>query len=221
MALEKLAIKRQTAGNDFADYFTASFNPKQLSFSRRTRYAPIPRTGSNNTFKQFTGGDGATLSVEFFFDSYGASPVTSVKDSIDQLRALMLKDPKLCGLPPKCQLFWGVFGAAMGAMFTGVLESLQENYTLFLPDGTPVRGTAQCSFAETTDPNQEPASRTPTDQPSSVIVQAGDTLSSIAGKQYGDSTAWRPIADANEIDDPSYLEPGITLIIPPQTGGPA
>jgi nucleoid-associated protein YgaU len=219
MALEKLAIKRETAKGPFEDYFTASFNPKQLSFSTRTRYSKIATKGRDNTHKQPTGGDGATLSVEFFFDSYGANPVTSVKDSIDRLRTLLSNDPKLDDRPPKCQLFWGVFGAAKGALFTGVLESLQENYTLFLPDGTPVRGTAQCSFAEITDTNQQPASRTPTNQTSSVIVQAGDTLSSIAYGQYGDSRAWRPIADANDIADPSYLEPGSTLTIPPQTGG--
>jgi nucleoid-associated protein YgaU len=51
------------------------------------------------------------------------------------------------------------------------------------------------------------------------VVEAGDTLSKIAGKVYGDvsPTSWQRIYEANrEIigDDPSRIEVGMTLAVP-------
>jgi nucleoid-associated protein YgaU len=36
----------------------------------------------------------------------------------------------------------------------------------------------------------------------------------MAWGEYGDATAWRTIAEANEIDDPMRLTPGAELLIP-------
>jgi nucleoid-associated protein YgaU len=46
------------------------------------------------------------------------------------------------------------------------------------------------------------------------IVRSGDTLSGIAAELYHDATKWRPIAEANNIDNPLNLEPGRVLIVP-------
>lgn len=45
-------------------------------------------------------------------------------------------------------------------------------------------------------------------------VQRGDTLETIAKRVYHDSRAWRPIAIANEIDDPRKLRAGKLIWIP-------
>lgn len=46
------------------------------------------------------------------------------------------------------------------------------------------------------------------------IVQQGESLSSIAGKLYGDINAWNIIADANDIRTPDNVEVGTVLVIP-------
>jgi nucleoid-associated protein YgaU len=46
------------------------------------------------------------------------------------------------------------------------------------------------------------------------MVQAGDRLTMIAFEEYGDAAKWRPIADANGLDDPRNLEVGKRLTIP-------
>lgn len=46
------------------------------------------------------------------------------------------------------------------------------------------------------------------------VVKAGETLSYIAGKVYGEPSAWRRIADANKIRDPRRLKVGQRLTIP-------
>jgi nucleoid-associated protein YgaU len=45
-------------------------------------------------------------------------------------------------------------------------------------------------------------------------VVAGDSLPSIAWREYGDPTLWRPIAERNGIDDPMRLPAGTALLIP-------
>jgi nucleoid-associated protein YgaU len=46
------------------------------------------------------------------------------------------------------------------------------------------------------------------------VVHPGDTLAGIAAEHYDDPGKWRPIADANNIDNPLALEPGRVLTIP-------
>jgi nucleoid-associated protein YgaU len=39
-------------------------------------------------------------------------------------------------------------------------------------------------------------------------------LQSLAWREYGDSAAWRAIAEANGIDDPTRLTNGVELVLP-------
>ena len=47
-------------------------------------------------------------------------------------------------------------------------------------------------------------------------VVAGDSLSKIAKREYGDANAWHRIFEANRdiIKDPDLIHPGQTLVIP-------
>ena len=48
-----------------------------------------------------------------------------------------------------------------------------------------------------------------------VTVRRGDTLAAIAHVEYNDPGEWRRIANANDIDDPMSLKPGMKLLVPP------
>ena len=50
-------------------------------------------------------------------------------------------------------------------------------------------------------------------------VQAGDSLSKIAKREYGDANAWNRIYEANRdiIKDPDLIHPGQHLVIPAKT----
>ena len=49
------------------------------------------------------------------------------------------------------------------------------------------------------------------------IFKPGDTLQKIAAKEYGDPNQWRPIARANNIDNPLTIPAGQALKIPALT----
>lgn len=68
-------------------------------------------------------------------------------------------------------------------------------------------------------PRPKPA-RIVRDAPNTYRVKDGDSLSSIAGKYYGDETKWRIIYEANRAvigSDPGALELGARLRIPPKS----
>jgi nucleoid-associated protein YgaU len=45
-------------------------------------------------------------------------------------------------------------------------------------------------------------------------IQLGDSLASIADREYGSPELWRAIATANELEDPFNLRVGRELLIP-------
>jgi nucleoid-associated protein YgaU len=67
--------------------------------------------------------------------------------------------------------------------------------------------------SSSTAPEKPPAATTTA---RSYTVKKGDTLSKIAGDEYGDATAWKRIFEANrdKIKDPDLIHPGQELTIP-------
>jgi len=57
---------------------------------------------------------------------------------------------------------------------------------------------------------------TPSPEPESYVVVAGDSLSKISKRLYGDAKQWRRIFEANrdQIDNPDLIHPGQKLRIP-------
>jgi nucleoid-associated protein YgaU len=103
--------------------------------------------------------------------------------------------------------------------FQGVLERLEQQFTLFMEDGTPVRASLSCTFKEwrTNYEDLNRQDKQSSDVAKTRIVRRGDSLSGIAAEEYRDPALWRPIALENGIDDPRRLSPGTVLLIPTLT----
>jgi nucleoid-associated protein YgaU len=88
---------------------------------------------------------------------------------------------------------------------------------MFRRDGTPVRATATISLEEVT---AEAAAQNPTsgarEGRSSHVVAEGESLASVAYREYGLASLWRGLAVFNGIDDPMRLAPGTELLLPTQ-----
>src|SRR5262249_9694826 len=169
-----------------------------------------PTAGRDVPDGQFTFGEPATLTMDLFFDTY--EDRVSVLRKTDQVFHLTTVEKHGdIHRPPICQLSWG-----MGIFFQGVLTSLTQRFTLFLPTGTPVRATLGCTFRQWRSGREEESlqRRESVDVAKRRIVKQGDTLSSIANEEYRDPALWRPIADANRIVNPRLLKPGTSLVVP-------
>jgi nucleoid-associated protein YgaU len=105
------------------------------------------------------------------------------------------------------------WGAVTG--FPAHITSVTAKYTLFTPSGTPVRAVCTVQLAEMGGETggQNPTSGALTSRTVRTFVD-GDSLPSLAYREYGDPTRWRAIAEANGIDDPMRLAVGRTLLVP-------
>jgi nucleoid-associated protein YgaU len=87
---------------------------------------------------------------------------------------------------------------------------------MFLPLGIPVRATLSVTLKEYREVDiqvKELGLHSP-DQTKSWTVTQGDSLWSIAVREYGDPADWTLIAEANGIDNPRVITPGTELVIP-------
>jgi nucleoid-associated protein YgaU len=216
MALEKLKILVEASSNplrfDEANPIVALFNPNQIAVVKQANWRLLPANQRDTPAAQFTYGDPATLTIDLFFDTF-ESRADVRRRHTDRITALMTVERHgHFHRPPICQLAWGT----PGVFFQGVLHNLNQRFTLFLEDGTPVRATCTCAFREwRSDEEEERAqNRSSTDVVKTHTVKRGDTLSSIASEHYSDPALWRPIAEANRIDNPRALQPGSVLAIP-------
>lgn len=210
MGLAKLAITPLDKMKEKvkAKKLEALFNPKEYTISKSVPWNPQATAGLDAPEMQFTMGQGETLQLELFFDTFEKR--TPVTDYTDKLHKMALIDSEL-HRPPMVLLSWGKLS------FTGVIESLTHRFTMFLEDGTPVRATCSVNLREARDAKEQSkdTKKASPDHAKLRAVRRGETLQSIAADEYDDPAEWRRIADANGIDDPFRLEPGIRLIVPP------
>lgn len=181
------------------------FNPKDYKLARSNQFSEIAVPGLESPPLQFGRGNARTLSMQLFFDTYTYKNGEDVQTYVDRILNLLAINAELHA-PPICKFSWG-----KKLQFVGVLERADSNYTLFLPDGTPVRATVDVTFKEYIN---DSADRQSANFVKQYVVQRGDTLSSIAHQKYGDPGLWRAIADANDVVDPLMLVPGRLLVVP-------
>ena len=85
-------------------------------------------------------------------------------------------------------------------------------------DFSNVQSGSSSTAPEPAPPMADPAptGTTGTAADGSYVVVAGDSLSKIAKREYGDMNQWRRIFEANkdQISDPDLIHPGQTLRIP-------
>jgi nucleoid-associated protein YgaU len=145
--------------------------------------------------------------MELFFDTFETR--ADVRARTQQLTALLDADPSTQA-PPILLFNWGGFSLQC------VLETVSQRFTMFAEDGTPVRATLTVSFKEYERVDVQIQSGLFIGPPTVYNIAQGETASKVAELVMGDPAAWRLIANANNIDNPRKLQPGIDLIVPPK-----
>lgn len=194
--------------------FTVQFNPTEFQRNKGAQIAEVGIPGLDSPILQFVRGQNERLTVNLFFDTTadgmgeGATDVQTMTGLFYQL----VKIQPETHAPPRVRFTWG-----KAIDFTAVVESVQQTFNLFSPDGIPLRATLAVTFRENRSLRDQinELRWQSSDHTKVHVVQRGETLSSIAAKEYQNPSAWRPIADANQIYSPGQLRPGMTLRIPP------
>lgn len=224
MALTKLQIIVEKSGGagsepvfDNSKAINVLFNPEKLVFSKSANWAKQDPKDHDNPELQFNNSEPRTLTLDLLFDTYDTPSFfkMDVRNQTKKITELIMVDSDK-HRPPVCRLAWG----SVGVFFQGVLERLEQQFILFTEDGKPVRAKLGCSFKEwrTNYEDLRQQNLKSSDVAKTRVLRRGDSLSSLAAEEYQDPGLWRPIAIANDIDDPRKLTPGMILLIPALSG---
>ena len=217
----------QVGPNSYEDY-EVQYNPTELSFDKSTQLAEIGIPGLDAPIQQFVRGNAEKLTLGLFCDTtdqgtgIGATSVTRETDKFYQLVKIV---PALHA-PPVVTFCWHhefsgnrvyeAWGNNRRSSFVGVAESVRQRFTMFSPEGIPLRATVTLVLREWRPIEQqlfelklESPDRTHWHQ-----LASGESLSALAASYYERAGDWRAIADRNEIEDPRRLKTGTTLTIP-------
>lgn len=216
---------------DEMEFIPVQFNPTELTLTKGAQVADINIPGLDTPLVQFVRGQSETLTVDLFFDTteHGmGTKATSVTTLTDQIYQLMKIEPKTHA-PPVCAFVWNKnfpgadvskkIGNQKRTDFQCVVENIKQRFTLFSPEGVPLRAVLTLTLREykTLEEQLKQLNLNSPDKTQSHVVKRGDTLSGIAGDHYAAPSSWRSIATQNAIDDPRRLAPGTFLSVPPIT----
>lgn len=205
------------------------FNPTEFTLEKSAQIAEIAIPGLDSPLLQFIRGQNEKLTVDLFFDTTDdgmSGDVTSVTTWTDSIYSMVKIDPNLHA-PPVCELVWNdefpgadidpQQGNQRRTSFVCIVESVRQKFSLFSPEGVPLRATLTVTLREyrTLDQQLLQLNLTSPDRTHVYALQSGDTLSSVANQFYGQPGQWRHIATASGITDPRRLAPGTFVTVPP------
>ena len=225
---KKLTFQRIDAeANPYGDPLSVMFNPTDLTFARAAVFADLAIPGIALPISQFIRGDAETLNIELTFDSTedgmgeGATGVTPLVHAFHQF--VQIEGARHA--TPLVRVSWGsdfpgnayANDAAPAGSFDARVLSVGRKFTLFSPEGTPLRATVSMALKEYIPLALQLAKinlQSP-DHTRAHVVQQGETLPLIAHDAYGDAAGWRVIADYNRLSDVREVSPGTVLMLPP------
>ena len=181
------------------------FNPEEYSLEQGNEIAEIGVPGLATSPVQYVRGRARTLRMELFYDTYEAG--TDVRAHTQRIVRLLDPDARTHA-PPVLLFLMGGFSLRC------VLLEANQQVTMFLADGTPVRARLTVRFQEYVRMEVETRRGLFVGPPTLHRLTDADTLAGLAGTYLGDPRRWREIAEANGIDDPLRLPSGTALVMP-------
>jgi nucleoid-associated protein YgaU len=193
----------------------AFINPDSYSLSYAVNYEASKEKQNNAGTQIFTGMGPTGLELEMTLDGTGIVPLpagySNVEDYIKALKGIVYDYHGTYHRPNYCKVAWN------NLQFTGVCASFNLKYSLFQPDGTPIRATVKLSFKENIDfkTKLRLAQSSSPDLTHVRTVRSGDTLPLMAYRIYGDSSHYPMVARANNLSRLDAIRPGDELYFPP------
>jgi hypothetical protein len=192
------------------------FNPTEYTLTASTSWKQTPSKGKGSPKSEYTGNLPETVTIDaIFIASWGGRKVDVFYDLLN-LRGMCwpTDESSMQAKPsaPALMFRWGkhiIFSPCH-------LKTVTIRHTMFDETGEVTRATASITLEEVLEetPRQNPTSGGLAGSRAHVVA-SGDSLASIAFREYDNAALWRGLADLNGIDDPMRLRVGQRLIVPP------
>jgi hypothetical protein len=218
------------------EHIAVQYNPGEFTLDKQVTLGEAAIPGLDAPLQQFVRGNAEKLTLDLFCDTTEngmgehATSVTTVTDRIYQL----IRIEPTRHAPPILTFKWNTefpgnrVGAGADApappplggqrrhSFRCVMESLRQKFTLFSPQGVPLRATLSVTLREYRDLEQQlrQLNLSSPDRTHVHVLQQGDTLAAVARRYYDKAAQWRDVADDNRIEDVRRTTPGTFVRVP-------
>ena len=224
------AYKDKSLRNPTGDEFILPVNPETYSENYKIEYDSKQGQGNEQTDPKYKSSPPLERKLEFIID--GTNTIEGYKyptniagqklmDVKKQIRQLIITVYKLNGDTHKPNFLKIVWDGEDS--FDCILTSLDINYTLFKPDGNPLRAKVSANFLSFVEPQKrirEEDKRSP-DLTSVRRVNVDDTLPLACFEVYGDVNLYLQAAKINNLTSIRNVESSRILIFPPLDKTPA
>ncbi|RKI44380.1 hypothetical protein D7V86_01545 [bacterium D16-51] len=216
-----LRIERATGESST---FVCQFNPDQYHINVKGKLNKIERQGEDSPIVQFMGGSSSVLDLKLFFDTSTSYEIKTgmgfrkpkkekaqdVSVYTETLMSLVRIEGKACR-PPLVTFSWG------SLLFSGLVENVDVNYTMFEKGGIPVRAEVSLNIVSAKLKPLDTVklkAKEPSAGTKCVTMTSDSSLWDIAEKEYGDASHWKDIAEENNILNPLEVSAGTQLKVP-------
>jgi hypothetical protein len=196
--------------------FFSLMNPETYTYKYKIEFCETQAPGTSGVALKFNRMPPQEFNFDFLFDGTGVMgkpgdnplPVT---DQLDEFRNRILKYQGNIHRPYYLKIHWGTL------LFKGVLTSMDIEFKLFRPDGSPIRAIAHCAFKGAVEENLRVAQENPMspDISHERKVTANDRLPLMTKKIYNDNKYYIDVAAFNRLDGFRNIQPGLQILFPP------
>ena len=199
-----------------AGEFVLPINPEKYAQTFKVEYDVKPAQGSQGVEGKFKSSAPTELKLDFVFDGtntvYGyAQEGKSVPEQLEAFKACVYDLSGDIHQPKYLKVIWTDF------VFDCILTELQITYTLFSPDGVPLRAKLGCTFLNYRETERRVAEEGKSSPDLTHVrdVKESDTLPLMVNTIYGDPNLYLEVARVNGLTNFRRVAVGTRLIFPP------
>jgi hypothetical protein len=194
--------------------YTVMINPESIKVQRTIEYNKQQAPNSRAPSQKYKSTPSDKLSFDFTIDCTGVVDPdrTNMASEIRQLETIVSKYNGKIHRPNFVKIQWG-----KAKPFNGVLTSLDIAYTLFRPDGSPLRAKVTIAFTQyiSVDMAEKEAKLQSPDVSHLVTVSKGVTLPQLCQSVWENDSYYIQAARYNKLNKFRNLKGGEKLIFPP------
>ncbi len=194
------------------DHLEVQINPASLKYQKGISYSENKTMGTQTPAKEFDKAKATNLSFDCLFDETGVLPLEGgIIGVINHLEQVAYTINGEIHRPNFVVVSWGSF------IFKGQLSSVSYDYSLFRPDGSPLRVKVSISIEGYMDPltERKKAGLKSPDLTRFLSLRAGENIPLLCARIYGDASYCTDIARINRLKGFRDVKPGTKLIFPP------
>ena len=194
------------------DTFTFQINPATYKLGLPVNIRQDQGIDTAKAQTRFSTRASRTLDLEFYLDATGVIPgVTNLNHTLNSFKAVAYDYNGDIHQPNYLKIAWGTL------IFKCLLKSLNIEYVLFSPRGTPLRAKLNAQFLEhiSSDVTAREEHKNSADLTHQRTIRAGDTLPSLCHQIYGRSDYYVQVARANGLTTLTGLPDGLLIKFPP------